>query len=258
MLGWSSCQLFGWAISVVAVIPGYILSFMFLHKYLTIKRTRILRDLTIMSFILISALAGLPIVFVISRFLPTVAEADTLVNIQTAFSFSGTAIANMLLMQFMNNVFFEAKPRWWIRLLFIVEIIVIPGAPLVTLLDLDTFIILGPHVIACILIYTIEAVKAFNLTKHLRATNNDVVSINGIMFIGFSGLCLDATIILFVMQEIAFGASDLFEPLGVIDAAGCSLFVASGLVAAMVAVGMLYLGFYIPAWIKKIWIGTAK
>jgi hypothetical protein len=258
MLGWSTCQLFGWTISLLAVIFGYVLCFMFMHKYLSIKRTRILRDLTCMSFVLVSSLAGLPIFFVVSRFLPTEVEADRLINIQTAFSFSGAAIANIFLMLFMSNVFYEGKRPWWMRVLFILEIVVIPGSPVTTLLDFDPMIILLPHVAASITIYTIEAVKAFNLTKHLRATNGDPVSINGTLFIGFSGLFLEVTILLFVLQEVAFAARDMFEPLGLIDQAGCSLFVAIGLVSAMVAVAMLYLGYYIPGWIKAFWLSRAK
>jgi hypothetical protein len=258
MLGWSTCQLFGWTISVVAVSLGYVLCFMFLHKYLAIKRTRILRDLTLMSFVMITSLAGLPVFFVVSRFLPTEAEADGLINIQTAFSFSGAAVANIFLVLFIRNVFYEGTTVWWMRVLFVVEFIVMPGSPVITLLELDPLIILAPHMIACVAIYTIEAVKAFNLTKHLRATNGDPVSINGTLFIGFSGLFLMVTIFSFVMQEVAFAARDIFEPIGLIDASGCSLFVAIGLVVAMVAVAMLYLGYYIPGWIKALWLSRAK
>jgi hypothetical protein len=155
-------------------------------------------------------------------------------------------------------VFYEGRTVWWMRVLFVVESIVIPGAPVIMLLELDSLIILGPHMIACIILYTIESVKAFKLTKQLRATGGDPVSINGTLFIGFSGLLLEATIFLFVMQEVAFAARDTFEPTGLIDAAGCSLFVAIGLVSAMVAVAMLYLGYYIPGWIKAFWLSRAK
>jgi hypothetical protein len=258
MLGWSSCQLFGWTISLVAVVFGYVLCFLFLHKYLAIKRTRILRDLTLMSFIMVTSLAGLPLFFVVSRFLPAEAEADSLINLQTAFSFSGAAIANVFLILFIKSVFYEGKTAWWMRVLFVVEIVVIPSSPVVTLLGLDPLIILGPHMLACITIYTTEAVKAFNITKHLRATNGDPVSINGTLCIGFSGLLLEVTIFLFVMQEVAYAARAVFEPIGLIDAAGCSLFVAIGLVTAMVAVAMLYLGYYIPGWIKALWLSRAK
>ncbi len=258
MLGWSTCQLFGWAISVMAVILGYVQCFLFLHKYAFIKRTRILRDLTIMSFIIVSALAGLPIFFVCSRFLPTQDMADRLINMQTAFSFSGTALGNLFMLEFMKSVFFENKMKGWMKALIVLEIIVIPSAPVVTILGLDPLLVLGPHAIASILIYTIEAAKAFNLTKHLRITNGDHVSINGTMFIGFSGLLLDVTISLFIMQEVAFAAREVFEPLGLIDAVGCSLFVAIGLVSAMIAVAMLYLGYYIPGWIRKMWLAGTR
>ncbi|MEX2684202.1 MAG: hypothetical protein Q6373_021710 [Candidatus Sigynarchaeota archaeon] len=258
MLGWSTCQIFGWVISVVAVILGYVQCFLFLHKYMVVKRTRILRDLTAMSFAIVSALAGLPIFFVVSRYLPTQDAADRLINIQTAFSFSGTAIGNLFLLSFIKSVFFENKMNMWMKALIFLEIIVIPSAPVVTILDLEPLLVLGPHAIASIVIYTIEAVKAFNITKHLKITNGDPVSINGTMFIGLSGLFLDATIFLFVMQEITFATRDVFEPLGLIDAVGCSLFVAAGLVAAMIAIAMLYLGYYVPDWIKKRWLARAS
>ena len=258
MLGWSTCQMFGWAISVVAVTLGYVQCLLFLHKYKVIKRTRILCDLTTMSFIIVSALAGLPIFFVISRFLPTQEAADRLINIQTAFSFSGTALGNLFLISFIKSVFFENQLKGWLKVLIVLEIVVIPSAPVVTILDLEPLLVLGPHAIASILLYTIEASRAFNITKHLRITNGDPVSINGTMFIGFSGLLLDMTIFFFIMQEVAFAARDVFEPLGLIDAVGCSLFIATGLVAAMIAVAMLYLGYYVPDWIKKKWLAKAS
>lgn len=250
----SACHVFGWTVSVIAAICSCILAIFITRKYIVVKRTTAMLWLTLISFALTIAVASDPIVFVITRSLSSQAEADRIIQIQSSFAFAFTAVANIFLVFLLRSIFYENKFNIWMLVLVFMELFVAIFTPALTIAGSEPIAVLIVHMIASFVIYYMQALRSFKLRKSLMARElKDVTSVNGITYIGLSGILLIVTLVSFILQEIAFAFEDVFRQAGLIDALGCSLFVVLGFVMAVVSVSVLYVGYYVPAWVRKRW-----
>jgi len=240
--------------AVVAAAFGFTVAGLITRKYMLVKHTSVMRFLSIFAWIMVASLAADPIFFAITRNLTTQEMADSVIQIQTSFSFAGTALANIVLICFLKSIFYEGRSKLWMRAIVVIELGVAILMPVLAFAVAEPLYVLVLHAFASIIIYIFQAIRAFAIGSKLkREKSTDVASINGITLIGLSGVLLISTFCAFIMQEIAFVFKEDFLAIGLIDNLGCSLFVAIGFVLAVVSLFVLYVGYYVPSWIKKRW-----
>src|SRR5271157_904695 len=250
----SDCHVFGWTVSIIAAACSCMLALLIARKYYRVKRTAAMRCLTLIAFALTLAVGSDPIVFALTRSLPSQADADRIIQIQSSLAFALTAVANIFLVLLVKDIFYENKYKLWMLVLVFMEIAVAILEPALTIAGSEPIEMLLVHMIASFVLYFMLAVRSFKLrARLLQSETRDVVGVNGFTFIGLSGILLIVTVISFIMQEIAFAFEDVFRQLGLIDSLGCSLFVVLGFAMAVISVVVLYIGYYVPARVRNRW-----
>ncbi|MFX0100565.1 MAG: hypothetical protein ACFFCS_13405 [Candidatus Hodarchaeota archaeon] len=252
MLPISTCHKIGLSLIFTVVITGAIMTFYLIKKYLTVKKT-VLMKLLVYTFIpLMIAVASDPISFIISRFFPTIDQANDFVSFLTSITFCFTALANIFFARFLARVFQKNEgKKIWVLIITAAELCVIVGLPTFTGLKNETgqLIFLLLHIAISLSLYIYQSFRSFTLARKTK----EILSKNALKSITASGLLLIGTLVMFMIQEIAFMMIEDFKAVGLIDDLGCSLFIPIGWTLAILSTFSLFIGYYVPGWVKRRW-----
>lgn len=105
------------------------------------------------------------------------------------------------------------------------------------------------HVAISLLLYIYQSFKSLVLANKTKEN----LAKNALISITVSGLLLIGTLAMFMIQEIAFIMFDEFHAIGLIDELGCSFFIPLGWTFAILSSFSLFIGYYVPRWIKHMW-----
>ncbi len=165
------------------------------------RSVRYLRDMV--GFLVLAAVIDY-VVFTINGTNPDWRLRFNYVALGSYISFTMNAIANIFLLLFIRDVFFDGKAKGFIIMLAVLEASV--GPALVTIFftgDPDLpLLALGVHVASAVAVYTILSANAFKLRDRIKLDATKQVETHGLAYIGVSGLILFAAVTLFVVHEV--------------------------------------------------------
>ncbi len=182
--------------------------------------------------------------FTINGLFPTIGVLFDFIMLGSYLSYTSSAIANIFLLIFLRVVFFDGKNKVFIKILTILEAAI--GPALVALFFIDeedlALLVLLIHVASALAIYMVQAVNAFKIRNSIKYDKAKRVEINGLTYIGISGIVLFAAITLFVSHEIIIQI-----PIREYWT------VAFGWLLGSIAGVFVYIGYTPPKWLKKRW-----
>ncbi len=161
------------------------------------------------------------------------------------------AIGNVFLLTFVEKVYYEKNATKSIiifhKLLAILSIVAGMISIIFFFLNLDTTILLLILVFCSILIYTQLSLNSFHLRKKLLMDSpSSKVEIHSLNYMGISGIVLALAIAAFVIHQV----------INLIVAPAPNkewIDVSAGWLLAALAGVLIYLGYIIPDWIRKMW-----
>jgi hypothetical protein len=257
MLPMSTCHEIGLSLIFTVVVTGAIMTFYLIKKYLTVKNTILMKHLVFTFIFLMIAVALDPISFLVSRFFPTIEMANDFVGFLTSISFGFTALANVVFVRFLARVFQRNEgKKIWVNVIIAAEISVIAGLPIFTGLknEFGQVIFLMLHIAISMSLYIYQSIRSFTLAKKTK----EILAKNALRSIMTSGLLLIGTLVMFMVQEFAFIMIEDFRAIGLIDELGCSLFIPIGWTLAILSTFSLFIGYYVPGWVKRRWKAQEK
>ncbi len=228
--------------SIISFLIGIVVLFLLIEK----RKSRPNNLLSLLIFaILFLALAPLIdfVVFTIARLEREFNQSIDLTQLGTVLSFSANAIANMIILKFIQITFYENEPKKYLSLYFL-QGMVIPLAFIAYLIRIDIIAPLLLHVVISLIIYSLLGKNAFYLRSKIQGAEiKDEISRNSLLFMGLSGFVMVLSIGLFVSHEIL-----LLIPVREY------ITVALGWVSSAVAAILIYIGYATPEWIKQKWL----
>ncbi len=225
--------------SLFAAIFGGFVIYLFYQRYQ--KKPSVLLK-TVIYFLIFMILASVidAVFFTINRLQPDWRAVFNFVNLGSMLSFSCNAVANIFLLRFTEGVFYENKTHPVRKTLYIGEALVIPPVLLSAFIDFDSTVFLLIHVVLSIAIYGILIFNSIKLRQRLLEQGQQEVQVQSLLFIAFSGLFILLALFSFLTKEVTnmLGYREFFS-------------VALGWVFGAVAALFIYLGFFVPDWMKK-------
>nr|MDO8118258.1 hypothetical protein [Candidatus Sigynarchaeota archaeon] len=192
MLPVSTCHVVGLSFIFTVFFSGCIMLTYLLQKYRNVKHTVVMKYLILTFTFLVLAIAIDPVVFLFSRFLQTIDDANELIQAFTYVSFSSTAIANVFFTMFLKLVFYEQQGKIpWVKLVIGLELVVAVVAPVVAWMRVEdlVLILLFIHVTTSLSLYAFQSRKAFYLRRRMKgAGSGDRASMGAMGCIGIAGL----------------------------------------------------------------------
>ena len=175
----------------------------------------------------------------------------SLITLGSDIEYLSLAIGNVFLLAFVEKVYYEKNATKFIvifhKLLAILSIVAGMMSVIFFFLNLDTVLLLLILVFCSILIYTRLTLNSFHLRKKLIIDNpSSKVEIHSLNYMGISGIVLALAIAAFVVHEV----------INVIVAPAPNnewIDVSAGWLLAALAGVLIYLGYIIPDWIRKMW-----
>ncbi|MEX2680742.1 MAG: hypothetical protein Q6373_004030 [Candidatus Sigynarchaeota archaeon] len=187
------------ASSVTALVVLALLA----RKYAERKAVTVRSLRNMAAFLMLAAVIDY-VTFTINALYPGWRLAFDYVRLGSYMSFTANAIANIYLLLFIRDVFFDGKAKVSIKLLAGLEAAV--GPALVAIFFTDDpdlpLLALAVHVASALVIYTILSANAFRLRGRIKSDASRQVEAHGLAFIGISGLVMFAAVILFVAHEV--------------------------------------------------------
>jgi len=234
-------------VSLLALLIG----FSMVSRYMK-KKTKIMGYLATMVIILAISLLLDPIFFSIYMI-----KGVDLIDLQTNLSLGITGIANIFLLKFVQDVFSKQKKGVFPVLFILLELLVLPILLInffIIKIEIIGLIALGVHLLLSSYLYIMQWRQSFKLRDRIKSeTPEDKVSIQGLKYIGLSGMLLFLTYLSFVLQEVAVAFYDAFSSIGFVDESNSSIFLPLGFLLSGISTYWLYIGYFVPGWIKKRW-----
>jgi hypothetical protein len=243
----SSYHQFYFVVSIFVCLFSFYIAFLTLKRYFE-RHNQIAAILATFIFLLAAALLLDPI-FLLYR---ATTDID-LIALQSVLSFGLTGYANILLIIFLRDVFYNKKTGWYPIPIIIIEALILPVGVWINRSGLDIIPLFGLHLLMSFIIYLTQFVKSVYLQRRLRAEHKeDVVGRNGFKYIGLAGLMLFLTYVSFILQEFVSIVPELYEHYNLVQN-GATIFIPIGFLLAGISAFCLYIGFLMPEWIKKRW-----
>lgn len=243
---------FSFVASVGVSIIAVLVSVLILRRYLE-RKTRI-AGLLAGFLITLTISVILDPIFLLIRAL----TAQDHVEIQSLFSLGLTGIANIFLVYFLKQYYYDDHDHWAIKPVVIIEASILPLLMIALATQMDEIPILVIHLVISFSIYWVQFLKSVSLQKILKKQPEvDVLALNGFKYIGLTGLTLFLTYFCFVMQEVASAFPEVFTALGLIQE-NASIFIGIGFIFGGFTSFFCYIGFIMPEWVRNIWTKKAQ
>jgi hypothetical protein len=253
MLTLSNIQIFGIIVMISVSLFDIVLTIQVLRKFL-VKKTKILANLTLMMIFMTLALLLDLVTFLATRNMSSIEAANAIITKQSVISLGLNAIGNVFLIRFTVQIFYKEHYQIWHYIVIILEIIVLPLGIVLTFNNIDALIVYAFHMVVSLILSFNLFFQALWLRMRLKAeVPKEIDSRNGVTYIGLSGIGLFLALFCFVLQEVARIFRDVFAPIGLIDQYDSSVFAVIAYLFAFTTIYLIYIGFIMPDWIKKIW-----
>nr|MDO8088074.1 hypothetical protein [Candidatus Sigynarchaeum springense] len=206
-----------------------------------VRTVRSLRDMA--GFLVIAAVIDY-VAFTLNGVYPGWRPVFNYVTLGSYLSFTMNAIANIFLLLFIRDVFFEDKNKKPLGLLAAMEIAVGPALVIIFFTgDPDwPLLALAVHVASAMAIYIVLTRNAIVLRGRIKRDSSKQVEAHGLAYIALSGLFMLAALILFVSHEAI-----ILVPIREYWT------VTLGWILGAVGGVVVYLGFTPPEWLKARW-----
>lgn len=235
-----------WMAYVGAIVSSAIaiIVLVLLAQKFHVRKAKTLYDLRNMVAFLAIAPTIDYILFTINALNPGWRATFDYVELGSFMSFTMNAIANIFLLAFIRDVFFDGKKKGGLMFLAVLEAAVGPALVVIFFTgDPDLpLIALLLHVTAALAIYIVLATNAFRLRDRIKTDATKQVESHGLAYIGISGLVMFSAIILFVIHEVI-----ILVPIREYWT------VTLGWLLGAIAGVIVYLGFTPPEKMKKRW-----
>jgi hypothetical protein len=178
----------------------------------------------------------------------------------TVFPFAMNAVANAFMTWFIVLTFYQERKRPFFYVLVISSLAMACLIPVIGIASDSNpaladayFGTLVTHLAISLAIYLQLAVKAFRTRARIRQSV-DMVSHAGMLFIGLCSIFLVATFVSFTLQELPEIVPEFAAALVAIGFkhGGCSYFITIGWILSGTSGAMLYAGWIMPDWLRRL------
>jgi hypothetical protein len=243
---------FSFVLAVIVSIMAICVSVLILKRYIE-KKTRIAGLLA--GFLITLSLAFVldPIFLLIRGFM-----GIDLVEFQSLFSLGWTSFANVFLVYFLKEYFYDNQDHWAVKPIAIGAASVLPCVMIMYVIGGPAVIFLILHLIISFPLYLYQFIKSRAIVKMLEKEEEvDILASKGFKYVGLSGLAMFLTLVFLIFNEVTLVFPDFFMSIGLLKE-DASIFVGIGVIFGGLAAIFYYIGFIMPEWIRNRWLQQAE